>query len=88
MTSKMPCACRTCERHDRIQAVADAGDVAAMRAIITELEEESACLGLDVSVNKCIMAGTWRGAREQLTAALAKCPPPNVRPLTRPEGTP
>jgi hypothetical protein len=70
----MPCECRTCKQHQRIQAVADGGDVAAMREIIRELEDTLASVELDYQVDQAILHGTWPGAREMLMAALDKCP--------------
>jgi hypothetical protein len=45
-----------------------------MRTLILELWEELGEAELDLSVMNCVMDGSWPSAREQLTAALAKCP--------------
>jgi hypothetical protein len=45
-----------------------------MRALILELEETLDHCEMDYQADEAVLAGTWPSAREQLLAALAKCP--------------
>lgn len=68
------CDCEWCDKLRRVESVIARRDPDELVALVEELYTDNFNVALDVEYHEVILDGSWPGARDILTRALAKCP--------------
>lgn len=69
----MPCTCKLCTEHRRVQDIRLNGGTEDLRVLINQLEENLALAEFDNECYRAIMDGTWPSAREIAQRIIERC---------------